>query len=83
MKRLYPGDLVCPLCGDSQSRVTNTSGNKAGDCITRRRECFGCHGRFNTHERVPDRELADLVERLRAEVEQLRDLVVRRHVSCD
>ncbi len=80
MSRPYPGELACPHCGASQSRVTNTYGNKTGDCIARRRECLSCRMRYTSHERLDDDALAAQVERLAVDLAALRGLL-RRHVK--
>ncbi len=79
--RAYHGELACPHCGASQSSVTNTYGNRAGDCINRRRECRACRKRFTSHERLPDTQLKAQVDRLLVEVERLRRML-REHVPA-
>ncbi|MEA3335639.1 MAG: transcriptional regulator NrdR [Chloroflexota bacterium] len=42
--------MICPHCGDLNSRVVDT--RSTGDGIRRRRECQICHRRFTTYENV-------------------------------
>lgn len=78
MSRTFTGDMSCPHCRCRQTRVVNTYGNKAGDCISRRRECLRCRRRCTTHERLQDNQLIDKVDFLSDELDRLRDLL-RRH----
>ena len=42
--------MKCPFCSDPDSKVIDT--REVGSGIRRRRECFRCHQRFTTYERV-------------------------------
>jgi transcriptional repressor NrdR len=42
--------MNCPYCGESRTRVIDTSRNARG--VRRRRECSRCNQRFNTVERA-------------------------------
>jgi len=44
--------MKCPYCGESESKVIDTSREAQGDSIRRRRECLKCGRRFSTVERV-------------------------------
>lgn len=44
--------MLCPYCGDTESRVVDT--RAAGDAIRRRRECLKCQKRFTTYEQVAE-----------------------------
>jgi transcriptional repressor NrdR len=43
--------VMCPTCGDGETRVLESRESDAGEAIRRRRECLECHGRFTTFER--------------------------------
>jgi transcriptional repressor NrdR len=44
--------MLCPFCGNLESKVVNSRTSPKGDSIRRRRECLKCRGRFTTHEAV-------------------------------
>lgn len=44
--------MLCPYCGDLESKVVNSRQNPKGDLIRRRRECLKCNGRFTTFEAI-------------------------------
>jgi transcriptional repressor NrdR len=43
--------MICPSCGDGETRVLESRMSDAGEAIRRRRECLDCHARFTTFER--------------------------------
>ncbi|MDX6617915.1 MAG: transcriptional repressor NrdR [Gaiellales bacterium] len=43
--------MICPTCGEGETRVLESRTNDAGEAIRRRRECLECHARFTTFER--------------------------------
>ncbi len=49
--------MVCPYCGQQDSKVLDKRDSEAG-AIRRRRECAVCHERYTTYERIA---LVDLV----------------------
>ena len=44
--------MICPACGDGETRVLESRMSEAGEAIRRRRECLVCHHRFTTFERI-------------------------------
>ncbi len=44
------GDMKCPFCGYSESRVIDSRPAEEGATIRRRRECLACQKRFTTYE---------------------------------
>ena len=44
--------MICPTCGDGETRVLESRVSDAGEAIRRRRECLDCHARFTTFERL-------------------------------
>jgi transcriptional repressor NrdR len=44
--------MICPSCGDGETRVLESRVSDAGEAIRRRRECLDCHARFTTFERL-------------------------------
>lgn len=44
--------MRCPYCGFLDSKVIDKRESSDLTSTKRRRECLGCHKRFNTHERV-------------------------------
>lgn len=44
--------MICPSCGDGETRVLESRVSDAGEAIRRRRECLVCHARFTTFERL-------------------------------
>jgi len=44
--------MLCPFCGNIESKVVNSRQSPRGDCIRRRRECLQCGHRFTTFEVV-------------------------------
>ncbi|MBI5968955.1 MAG: transcriptional repressor NrdR [Deltaproteobacteria bacterium] len=46
--------MRCPFCQHMDDRVIDSRLSKDGDMIRRRRECFHCHRRFTTYERVEE-----------------------------
>ena len=45
------GQMRCPFCEDTKSRVVDTTHDSRGG-IRRRRECENCSKRFSTYERA-------------------------------
>ena len=43
--------MICPTCGDGETRVLESRESDAGEAVRRRRECLDCHARFTTFER--------------------------------
>ena len=46
--------MKCPFCGYGEDKVVDSREARGGDAIRRRRECFGCHRRFTTYERIDE-----------------------------
>jgi transcriptional repressor NrdR len=46
--------MKCPFCGQGEDKVVDSREARGGDAIRRRRECFGCHRRFTTYERIDE-----------------------------
>ncbi len=46
--------MKCPFCGHGEDKVVDSREARGGDAIRRRRECFGCHRRFTTYERIDE-----------------------------
>ncbi len=46
--------MKCPFCGHAEDKVVDSREARGGDAIRRRRECFGCHRRFTTYERIDE-----------------------------
>ena len=46
--------MKCPYCRHLENRVIDSRMSKDGNIIRRRRECFSCHRRFTTHERIEE-----------------------------
>ncbi len=46
--------MKCPFCGRGEDKVVDSREARGGDAIRRRRECFGCHRRFTTYERIDE-----------------------------
>jgi transcriptional repressor NrdR len=46
--------VKCPFCGHGEDKVVDSREARGGDAIRRRRECFGCHRRFTTYERIDE-----------------------------
>ncbi|MCH6554190.1 MAG: transcriptional regulator NrdR [Candidatus Acidiferrales bacterium] len=46
--------MKCPFCGRAEDKVVDSREARGGDAIRRRRECFGCHRRFTTYERIDE-----------------------------
>jgi transcriptional repressor NrdR len=46
--------MKCPTCGIDNDRVIDSRASHDGFAIRRRRECLGCHARYNTYERIDD-----------------------------
>ncbi len=44
--------MKCPYCGGENLKVIDSRPVEETNAIRRRRECEGCHRRFNTYERV-------------------------------
>jgi transcriptional repressor NrdR len=44
--------MLCPYCGNPDSRVVDT--RATADTIRRRRECQACHKRFTTYEQISE-----------------------------
>ena len=44
--------MICPFCGDQESKVVDSRHSEDGLSIRRRRECLGCQRRFTTYEIV-------------------------------
>jgi len=78
VSRTYNGELACPACGASQSKVTNTYGNRDGDRIRRRRECLSCAHRYTTVELVASFDgTAAVLGRVEDELARLRKLMMK------
>jgi len=46
--------LICPYCGDSETKVIDTRPADEGASIRRRRECTQCRSRFTTYEKIEE-----------------------------
>ena len=46
--------MKCPFCGHVQDRVVDSREARVGDVVRRRRQCFKCHRRFTTYERIDE-----------------------------
>jgi transcriptional repressor NrdR len=44
--------MVCPFCGNSDTKVVDSRDTKDGKAIRRRRECEKCQARFSTYEEM-------------------------------
>jgi transcriptional repressor NrdR len=44
--------MLCPFCNHNQTQVIDSRDTENLEAIRRRRECFSCHKRFTTYERV-------------------------------
>ena len=44
--------MVCPFCGNSDTRVVDSRDTDGGKAIRRRRECEKCLSRFSTYEEM-------------------------------
>lgn len=44
--------MICPFCGHSDTKVTDSRDTNDGKAIRRRRECEGCKARFSTYEEM-------------------------------
>lgn len=49
--------MQCPFCGDSDSKVIDSRPVQDSSVVRRRRECFHCHKRFTTYERLEEMPL--------------------------
>ena len=48
------GELNCPFCGLSDSRVVDSRETEGREAIRRRRECSSCGQRFTTYEKIEE-----------------------------
>ena len=46
--------MKCPFCNQLDDKVIDSRTAREGEVIRRRRECFGCHRRFTTYERIEE-----------------------------
>lgn len=46
--------MICPFCGDSDTKVIDTRPAEEGTSIRRRRECSKCRSRFTTYEKIEE-----------------------------
>ncbi|MBT9258785.1 MAG: transcriptional regulator NrdR [Clostridiales bacterium] len=44
--------MLCPLCGEGETKVVETRLAEDGKALRRRRECLRCRHRFTTYERI-------------------------------
>ncbi len=44
--------MLCPFCGNEDSKVIDSRPAEEGSAIRRRRECLECEKRFTTYERI-------------------------------
>lgn len=44
--------MKCPFCGETDSKVIDSRPAEDGSSIRRRRQCYKCHKRFTTYEKV-------------------------------
>ena len=49
---VYPGAMLCPNCGATETRVIDSRPAENSQAIRRRRECEECAHRFTTYERL-------------------------------
>jgi transcriptional repressor NrdR len=49
--------MLCPYCGNSETKVTDKRDSESEAAAWRRRECLRCKKRFTTYERVEAFEL--------------------------
>lgn len=50
--------MLCPFCGNSETKVIDSRDAQDGKAIRRRRECEKCQARFSTYEEVEIMRLA-------------------------
>lgn len=46
--------MICPFCGESETKVIDTRPAEEGTSIRRRRECTQCKSRFTTYEKIEE-----------------------------
>ena len=46
--------MKCPFCHSENDRVIDSRASQDGYVIRRRRECFSCHKRYTTYERMEE-----------------------------
>ena len=51
-KPVYAGVMLCPNCGDANTKVIDSRPAESGKAIRRRRQCGACEHRFTTYERL-------------------------------
>jgi len=44
--------MICPFCGNSETKVIDSRDTNDGKAIRRRRECEKCQARFSTYEEM-------------------------------
>lgn len=44
--------MICPYCGNSETKVVDSRDTNDGKAIRRRRECEKCQARFSTYEEM-------------------------------
>jgi transcriptional repressor NrdR len=55
--------MRCPFCAHLEDKVIDSRLSREGDLIRRRRECFACHRRFTSYERVEEPTLPVVVKK--------------------
>lgn len=50
--------MICPFCGNSDTKVVDSRDTNDGKAIRRRRECEKCQARFSTYEEMEIMKLA-------------------------
>lgn len=73
--------MKCPFCGHEESAVVDSRAWK--ESIRRRRECLGCHLRFNSCERVETRALMVVKKDERREEFDREKLARGIHKACE
>jgi transcriptional repressor NrdR len=68
--------MICPKCGNDNSKVVDKRDNSSTNSIRRRRECLQCESRFTTYEKLEDNSL--LVRKKSGKIEEFdRDKLQR------
>lgn len=49
--------MLCPFCGQPDSKVIDSRASDENNAIRRRRECLECQRRFTTYERIEETPL--------------------------
>lgn len=78
--------MICPFCGNKDTKVLESRMSSEKACIRRRRECENCKERFTTYERVEASPIM-VIKKNKTKEEYSREKIIKSiknsFIKCD